>query len=104
MQYIYFFQILTVDCGDPLEFLDMDLDNNNIFVGGIDETEEILYIGRHIDSQGNTYYGWINKKNRSLYIPRDSSSGLQILDKDYGVLIHKYLDRLCICPPCPVPR
>ena len=79
----------------------MDLDNNNIFVGGIAEADEILYIGRHIDDQDNTYYGWISKNNRSLYIPRDSNSGSQILDKDYGVLIHKFLDRLCICPPCP---
>lgn len=95
------YEILTVECGDPLEFEDMDLDNRNIFVAGIDEKEEILYVGRYIDEAGNTYYGWIDKSTRSLYIPRDLNSGPQILQKDFGVLIHKYLDRLCICPPCP---
>lgn len=78
----------------------MDLDNKNILVAGKDDTDEILHVGRFVDSDDNTYYGWIRKTTRSLHIPRDSKLGDQILDKDFGVLIHKFLDRLCICPPC----
>ena len=95
------YEILTVDCGDPLWFLDMEFENKNIFNAGVKEDGEILYIGRYVDSNENTYYGWASKKTRSLYIPRDSKLGPQVLDEDFGVMIHRFLDRLCICPPCP---
>jgi len=94
------YEILTVDCGDPLCFEDMDLDNKNIFNAGKDENGSILYVARYIDND-NTYYGWVSKESKSIHIPRDSSDGPQVLDKDFGVMIHKFLDRLCICPPCP---
>lgn len=76
----------------------MDLDNRNILVAGKEENGEILYVGRYIDSSDNTYYGWVSKGSKSLYVPSDST---KVLDKDFGVLIHKFLDRLCICPPHP---
>lgn len=77
----------------------MDLDNKNIFNAGINESGEILYVGCYADSDGNTYYGWATKSDRSVHIPRDSSLGPQALNENFGVMIHKFLDRLCICPP-----
>ncbi|GFR18706.1 DUF3421 domain-containing protein [Trichonephila clavata] len=95
------YDILTCDCGNPLDFLPMGLDSNLLFVAGGDE-DDCLYCSRVVDGE-NTYYGWADKAINTVYIPRESSVGPNKLKDGYDILIHKYLDRLCICPTPPQP-
>ncbi|XP_054708725.1 uncharacterized protein LOC129218471 [Uloborus diversus] len=97
------YEILTCAMGIPLYFSDLDFENRNNFPGGKDEDETLL-IGRLVDeSADNTYYGWVKKSTKCMYVPRESKIGPQKVDKDYEILIHRFADRLCICPPCPFP-
>lgn len=79
----------------------MDLENSSKVYAGTDETEEGFCIGRYVDSHYNTYYGWVNLSTKTVHIPRDSNEGPQVLDKNFAVLIHRFLHLLCICPPAP---
>ncbi|PRD28439.1 UNVERIFIED_CONTAM: hypothetical protein NCL1_32387 [Trichonephila clavipes] len=96
------YDILLCDCGHPLDFLPMGLDSNLLFVAGGDD-DECLYCARVVDGE-NTYYGWADKATNAVYIPRESSVGPNKVKEGYDIMIHKYLDRLCICPMPPQPR
>ncbi|XP_035222005.1 uncharacterized protein LOC118194901 [Stegodyphus dumicola] len=97
------YEILTVECGSPLEFRsDVQFDDALLFVAGCDE-DETFYVGRYVDHE-NTYFGWAQPSTKILYIPRDSKLGSQKAKENYDIMVHRYLDRLCICPPCPHPE
>ncbi|GFT56371.1 DUF3421 domain-containing protein [Nephila pilipes] len=95
------YDIVTTDCGNPLEFRPMALDSKLLFVSGGD-SNVCLYCARVVDGE-NTYYGWADKGIKTVYIPRESSVGPNKLRDGYDILIHKFLDRLCICPTPPQP-
>ncbi|GIX96765.1 DUF3421 domain-containing protein [Caerostris darwini] len=95
------YDIITVSCGNPLEFRHMDFNSRLLFVSGGDE-DNCLYCSRVVDGE-NTYYGWVDEETKTAYIPRELSAGPNKLTEGYDVLLHKYLDRLCICPPAPTP-
>ncbi|GFY46461.1 DUF3421 domain-containing protein [Trichonephila inaurata madagascariensis] len=95
------YDILTSDRDDNLGFLPMGLDSNLLFVAGGDE-DGCLYCSRVVDGE-NTYYGWADKAIRTVNIPRESNVGPNKLRENYDILIHKLLDRLCICPMPPQP-
>ncbi|KAG8187621.1 hypothetical protein JTE90_027031 [Oedothorax gibbosus] len=92
------YDILTIDCGDPIGFEPKALDSNLLFVSGGNE-DECLYTTKVIDGE-NTYIGWADKEAKKVYIPRESNA---VLEDNYEIMIHKYLDRLCICPMPPNP-
>ncbi|CAL1291962.1 unnamed protein product [Larinioides sclopetarius] len=92
------YDILTVSCGEPLAFKPMYFDTSLLFVSGGDE-DKCLYCCRVVDGE-NTYYGWADRDTKTVYIPREKDNKLT---QGFDILIHQYLDRLCICPTPPNP-
>ncbi|XP_015926849.1 uncharacterized protein [Parasteatoda tepidariorum] len=93
------YDVLTCDCGNPLEFESPDFESNLLFVAGGNE-DHCLYAARVVDGE-NTYIGWVDKKIRVANLPRDPSVGPNQVKENFGVLNHKLLDRLCVCPMPP---
>lgn len=79
----------------------MALDSHLLFVSGGNE-DECIYTTRVVDGE-NTYIGWADQATKKVYIPREGSAGPNVLEDKYEIMIHKYLDRLCICPMPPNP-
>jgi len=93
------YDILTVDSNSPLEFQPVDFESNLLFVAAGDQ-DDCLYAARHVDGE-NTYIGWVDQAVGIAHIPREATVGPNKLKDKYDVLIHKYLDRLCVCPMPP---
>lgn len=92
------FEILTVDCGDPLIWENTSGTNlsSKAVKSGRAKDQEILYVGRHVEGE-NTYIGWVHPTEGRLHVNQE---GGEKVFEDYELLVHKFLDRLCICPPC----
>lgn len=63
-------------------------DHYSLFDATIDKKEDAMHVGRYVDINKNTYYGWLQKDLKMIFIPRDNDELPQVADKDVKILVH----------------